>query len=79
MNTPQEVAAELAARFNLSDQDIAERVKSTQPTIWRLRTGISKDCSAFLFIALIQLRDELVRGAAEVAAEGVGQARPALI
>jgi hypothetical protein len=69
MNTPQEVAAELAARFNLSDQDIAERVKSTQPTIWRVRTGISKDCSASLFIALVQLRDELVRGSAEVAAD----------
>jgi len=59
MDTPHEVVTQLAGQFNLSDAEIAKRVDSTQPTIWRLRSGKSSDCSAFLFIGLVKLRDEL--------------------
>ena len=34
--------------FGLSDGDIAKRIGSSQPTIYRLRNGISKDCMAAL-------------------------------
>ena len=41
--------------FGLSDPEIARRVGSSQPTIFRLRTGKSKDCMSNLRKALDDL------------------------
>lgn len=59
METANEVINLLSGQFNLTDADIAKRVGSTQPTIWRLRSGKTKDCSADLYRNLYQLMKEL--------------------
>ena len=43
----QEIIKKIAD-FGLSDADIAKRTGSSQPTINRLRNGISKDCMSSL-------------------------------
>jgi len=69
MDTAQEIVSSLADRFKLSDEDIAKRVGSTQPTIWRVRSGKTKDCGATLYRSLLQLREQMKVGASDVAAE----------
>jgi predicted transcriptional regulator len=48
----------LVARLNeqgMTDKAIAESVDSTQPTIWRIRNGVTEDCSASLYMRIAQL------------------------
>jgi hypothetical protein len=48
----------LVARLNeqgMTDQAIADLVDSTQPTIWRIRNGVTEDCAASLYIRIAQL------------------------
>jgi hypothetical protein len=59
MDTAQEIVSALAGHFKLSDEDIAKRVGSTQPTIWRVRSGKTKDCGATLYRSLLHLRNKL--------------------
>lgn len=58
MDTAHEVVKSIAAKTKLPDGEIARRAGSSQPTIWRLRTGKTKDCSADLYRRLCQLRDQ---------------------
>lgn len=59
MDTVQTILDELANAYDLTDSEIARRVESSQPTIWRIRTGQSKDCASSLYRALAELREEL--------------------
>lgn len=59
MDTAREIVSAIGKQFGLTDSDIAARVKSSQPTIWRLRTGRSKDCGSRLYTALRRLHTEL--------------------
>ncbi len=57
-------SADIIATLNgpphgLSDAEIARRVGSTQPTIWRLRTGKSAEAGEGLYRALTALHAEL--------------------
>ena len=54
----QEIIKQIAD-FGLSDADIAKRTGSSQPTINRLRNGISKDCMSALRKSLEVLLVEL--------------------
>lgn len=58
MDTARDVVFELN-RFAISDTEIAKRVGASQPTIWRLRSGKAKDCSADLYRKLCLLRDQV--------------------
>ena len=69
MDTAQELVTSLADRFKLSDEDIARRVGSTQPTIWRVRSGKTKDCGATLYRSLLRLSEQLKVGAGDTAPE----------
>jgi len=59
MKTPKELTAELYERFKLSDAEIAKRVGSSQPTIWRLRNGRTENCMSGLLNNLAGLHEEL--------------------
>jgi len=59
MDTAFEVVNKITKLSRMSDAEIARRVKSTQPTIWRLRSEKSQDCSANLYRALCLLKDEI--------------------
>jgi len=59
MDTAFEVVNRITRLSGMSDAEIARRVKSTQPTIWRLRSEKSKDCSASLYRKLCLLKDEI--------------------
>ncbi len=59
METAQDIIKAIQARHELTDQALATLVESTQPTIWRIRTGDSKDCAASLYIRLMNLRRTL--------------------
>jgi hypothetical protein len=56
MDTAKDMIAEIQARHGLTDQALADLVESTQPTIWRIRTGETKDCAASLYMRLAALR-----------------------
>lgn len=59
MKTAQEIAIILANDFSLTDAKIAKMVGSSQPTIWRVRKGVMKNCSSSLYISMFQLLNEL--------------------
>ncbi len=59
MDTAKDMIAEIQARHNLTDQALATLVESTQPTIWRIRNGDTKDCAASLYMRLANLRTRL--------------------
>jgi transcriptional regulator with XRE-family HTH domain len=59
MDTAQQIITEIVTNHALTDADVADRTGSTQPTIWRLRNGETKDCLASLYISLAQLREQL--------------------
>lgn len=59
MDTAREIIDAIQSRHNLTDQALAARVESTQPTIWRIRNGDTKDCAASLYIRLVHLRQAL--------------------
>ena len=59
MKTAQEITRILADDFRLTDAAIAQMVGSNQPTIWKVRNGHTKDCSASLYMALLQQLNEL--------------------
>jgi hypothetical protein len=42
----------------LTDRALADLVQSTQPTIWRIRTGATKDCAASLYLRLKAVKDK---------------------
>lgn len=71
MDTAHEVVMALNNRFDLSDAEIAKRIGSSQPTVWRLRSGKTKDCSADLYRKLCLLRAEVSQkvGAGDTAPE----------
>lgn len=54
----QEIIKKIAD-FGLSDADIAKRAGTSQPTINRLRNGVSKDCMSALRKSLEVLLSEL--------------------
>jgi len=58
MDTAHALITYLSEDLKLSDSEIARRASSSQPTIWRLRTGETKDCSSSLYISLMKIRDE---------------------
>lgn len=55
MNTAQQIINEITASTGLSDSVIAKLVNTTQPTIWRIRTGVTEDCGAKLYMDLLAL------------------------
>ena len=57
--------------FGLSDAEIARRCSSTQPTIWRLRTGKTSEAGETLYRSLMALHAKL---AAEVSAGETAEA-----
>ena len=61
MDTAKHIINQLKDRHGLTDQAIAEHVDSTQPTIWRVRTG-ANDCTASMYIKLVQLLRRLDAG-----------------
>lgn len=71
MDTAHEVVTALSSRFEMSDVEIAKRIGSSQPTVWRLRSGKTKDCSADLYRKLCLLREEVAQkvGAGDTAPE----------
>lgn len=56
MDTAKDIIADIQSRHSLTDQALATLVESTQPTIWRIRTGDTKDCSASLYMRIANLR-----------------------
>jgi hypothetical protein len=56
MDTATQIVNELRG-MKLSDTYIASRVKSSQPTIWRIRKGKAKSCSSELYVNLVAMRD----------------------
>ena len=61
MDTAKHIINQLKDRHGLTDQAIAEEVDSTQPTIWRVRTG-TNDSTASMYIKLVQLLKRLDDG-----------------
>lgn len=61
MDTALKIIEDISA-FGLTDKAIADSVDSTQPTIWRIRTGETQDCSASLYINLSNFRQKLGAG-----------------
>ncbi len=59
MDTAKDIIAAIQTTHGLTDQALASLVESTQPTIWRVRTGDTKDCSASLYMRLFNLREAL--------------------
>lgn len=62
MDTAQQIIIDLA-QLGMSDSDIAKEVVSSQPTIWRIRTGETKSCASDLYIALANLRSSVKKAA----------------
>lgn len=58
MDTAKEIVKEIAAH-GLSDQDIADKCKCSQPTIWRIKNSETYKASADLYIALHSLREKM--------------------
>ena len=58
MESAANIIAQLKSRHELTDQAIADEVKSTQPTIWRIRTG-ANDSTASMYIKLVQMLERL--------------------
>jgi hypothetical protein len=58
MDTVKQIIDDLSA-FGMNDASIAAEVDSTQPTIWRIRTGATKACSSVLYSELSILRDRV--------------------
>lgn len=63
MKSPKDLINDIGERYKLSDSEIARRVQSTQPTIWRLRTGATRDCMSGLRTRLEELHQDLQRAA----------------
>jgi hypothetical protein len=59
MDTPIQVVNAIRSRYRLTDAKIAKLVESNQPTVWRIRSGKTKDCSADLYRKLCVLREKL--------------------
>lgn len=59
MDTPKKLIDDLVQNHALSDSEIARRIHTSQPTIWRIRNEQVSDCSSSVYIALVHLRDEL--------------------
>lgn len=56
MDTARDIICALNSEQKLSDAEIARQVGSSQPTIWRIRTGKTADCSSALYRELLRLR-----------------------
>lgn len=59
MDTPKKLIDDIVQHHALSDSEIARRANTSQPTIWRIRNEQVADCSSSVYIALVQLREEL--------------------
>ena len=59
MDTARTIIDAIQSRHNLTDQALAALVDSTQPTIWRIRNGDTKDCAASLYMRLLHVRQSL--------------------
>lgn len=59
MDSARDIVSVISETFQLSDDAIAKRVGSSQPTIWRIRTGKTLDCSSGLYRELCALRNSL--------------------
>ena len=59
MDSAKQILDDISANYGFSDSEIARRVKTTQPTIFRIRNGA--DCYSSLYIAICRLRDSLKR------------------
>jgi transcriptional regulator with XRE-family HTH domain len=68
MDTAHEVVMTLSSAFDMSDAEIAKRIGSSQPTVWRLRSGKTKDCTADLYRKLCLLREEVAQSAEKLGA-----------
>ncbi len=60
MKPPIEILSDLKDK-GLTDSEIAAMANSTQPTIWRIRTGVTSDCGAILYASLLKLHGEYKR------------------
>lgn len=67
MDTAKDIIVRIQDSHGLTDQALADIVESTQPTIWRIRTGETKDCAASLYIALMLAQKKLGSGATAAA------------
>jgi transcriptional regulator with XRE-family HTH domain len=75
MDTAHEVVMTLSAQFDMSDAEIAKRIGSSQPTVWRLRSGKTKDCTADLYRKLCLLREEVVQNVPKLGADDTPQSQ----
>jgi hypothetical protein len=57
MDTAKKILDSISHDYSLSDSEIARRVGTSQPTIFRIRSGA--DCFASLYIAICEFRDTL--------------------
>jgi DNA-binding MurR/RpiR family transcriptional regulator len=67
MNNLQTLLEDIVRISDMSDPKIAEAVGCSQPTIWRLRTGVSKTCKSDTYQALVELRGSLIASSQEAA------------
>lgn len=64
MDSAKKILDEISDKYSLSDSEIARRVSTSQPTIFRIRNNKVDNCSSGLYIAICQLRDSLKKKAA---------------
>ena len=63
MDTAQKIASDIYIT-GISDEEISRRIvangaECSQPTIWRIRTGATKQCGSILYGELLLLREKI--------------------